>query len=158
LSKKDQQSDEPTPKFKIVDRRHLEDVEPEPILAPPSDEKPASEEPDQEIDKDPVLHVESSEPLPEVETEEPESQEDPLGYRNVTLSFLQTLSTISWVHLGLVPHPQTQLMFKKLDEARKTIALFEVIFNQSKSEFPPEINKEITGLLNDLKAHYVNQL
>jgi hypothetical protein len=158
LSKKDHQSDEPTPKFKIVDRRHLDDVEPEPVKAPPVDEKPAPVAPQQEIDKDPVLHVESSEEVPEQGTETPESQEDPLGFRNVTLSFLQTLSTISWVHLGLVPHPQTQLMLKKLDEARKTIALFEVIFNQAKVDFPPEINKEIAGLLNDLKAHYVNQL
>jgi hypothetical protein len=60
--------------------------------------------------------------------------------------------------MGLVPHPQTQLIAKKLEEARKAVSLFELIFQHSKAEFPPEINTEINNLLQDMKANYVNQL
>jgi hypothetical protein len=159
MSKDDKKSeeDQPKAKFKIVDRRGVES-EPEeiPVKAPAPAEKQAP------IEEAPVLKI-----APDVEGEVPDSEEDvpqdeiaedPLGFRNVGLSFLQTLATIAWVQLGLLPHPQTQLVVKKMDEARKTIGLLEVIFHQLQPEYPPEVNSEIVRLIADLKAAYVNQL
>jgi hypothetical protein len=157
LPKKYDETDEhPSPKFKIVDRRRAEDENEEPVRAaqPEIPKEPAPAPPDLHTDGAVEQEI-PSDGQPETEHE---ISEDPLGFRNVTLSFLQTLSTISWVHLGLIPHPQTQLIAKKMEEARKTIALFELIYSQVKSELPPEANAEIVGLIRDLKANYVSQL
>jgi hypothetical protein len=165
MSDKDNRSDEePKSKFKIVDRRRASDEEE--AHEPVSEEKvtPAkSEEVPHEVITEPQsmspdmeAPVEENMEAPEGESEE--FTEDPLGFRNVCLSFLQTLATISWVHLGMLPHPQTQLVVKKIDEARKTITLLETIYQQVKTEYPPEVNSEIMRLIADLKAAYVNQL
>ena len=160
LTKKDQRSDEqPAPKFKIIDRRRREDSE-EPEPAPPTPPAP----PDKQKEPDKAGPDHAGEPIQAQQSSEKEYEpqqdmhEDPLGFRNVALSFLQTLSTISWVHMGLVPHPQTQLVAKKMEEARRTIALFEIIFNQVKPDLPAEVNAELVGLIRDLKAGYVSQL
>jgi len=154
------------PKFKIVDRRRIdaENVEPEEESVPeaPAPTPPASAATEEPVKVAPEIDSHSDgeikDEAKELGDKRPETSEDPIGMRNVALSFLQTLSTIAWVHMGMVPHPQTQLVAKKLEEARKTINMFEVIYQQVKGEFPPEINAEIVGLIRDLKANYVNQL
>lgn len=165
MSDKKPPSDEEQQKssFKIVDRRriNLED-EPETPVSQPAPPKPSEDKSkDSKIETEPETL--KDEPVTGDETQGPEEEPkqaltDPLSFRNVGLSLLQTLSTISWIHLGMVPHPDTQLVAKKLDEARKSIALFEIVYSQVKGEFPPEVNTEILRLLQDLKANYVNQL
>jgi hypothetical protein len=133
---------------------------PAPVPMPPP---PKTAEEKEKIKEKVEPETPQEETLPEDEKQKPgerrnQTVTDPLSFRNVGLSLLQTLSTISWIHLGLVPNPETQLIAKKLDEARKSIALFEMVYSQVKGEFPPEVNTEILRLLQDLKANYVNQL
>ena len=168
MPKKNQppENDQPKAKFKIVDRRRINmESEPEPEEKPLKAEEVKVEEKPPEAKNEtetPVYHApdgEAREGMPESpDGGQRRGSDDPLAFRNIALSFLQTLSTIAWVHMGLVPHPQTQLVAKKLEEARKVISLFEITYQQVKGELPPEVNNEIVALLQDLKANYVNQL
>ncbi len=154
--------EEQTPKFKIIDRRRIDADEIEASEAPPEPEPEAKAEAEPETP--PKVEDEADAP-PEVgdqsageQAGESETEQDPLEFRNIALSFLQTLNSIAWVHMGLVPHPQTQIVTKKMEEARKTIELLDKVFEETKRDFSPEINSQIEGLLQDLKANYVNQL
>ena len=159
-------------RFKIIDRRRIDADEVEASDAPPEREippKPPPKPPPEqgepaEAEGEPEVEgvQETPSDLKDAQDDEaaPEDGEelDPLDYRNLTLSFLQTLSTAVWVHLGLVPHPQTQLVTKKLEDARKVIQLMEVLYQQGKEDWPEEINTQIERILQDVKANYVNQL
>jgi hypothetical protein len=160
------------PKFKVVDRRRINADEIEASDEPPEPE-PEPEAP-AESEKEPVDEKKEKkkeeEEKPEAPKEEtktkgdgrvegaPEGGEDPLSYRNIVMSFLQTLVTVVWVHLGLVPHPQTQLVMKRLEEARKAIDLFETIYNAVEGDIPEQVKPEIKRLLEDMKANYIDQL
>jgi hypothetical protein len=153
------EEEEPKPKFKIVDRRRIgvdgpADSEPEPEPPVKQANGPAEPAKDQKVE----IPTSKDTPAEEPAQGKPVESEDPLTFRNVSLSFLQTLSTIAWIHMGLVPHPQTQLLAKKNEEARKAINMLEIIFQQAKLEYPPEVNAEIAGLIQDLKTNYVNAL
>jgi hypothetical protein len=168
MPKKEQheENDQPKSKFKIVDRRRIDaDSEPEPEEEPVKTETAKAESPKPPPSSDgsprPDGKVTAGETTLEDETgEAPKGgrEEDPLSFRNMALSFIQTLATVAWVHMGMVPHPQTQLIAKKMEEARKAIALMESINQQVKGELPPEISMQIAEMIRDLKANYVNQL
>ena len=152
------------PKFKVVDRRRInadeieasdEPPEPEPEAPVEPQEKPAEEK---TVDEPEAPAQEEEIPDESPEEARQESIEDPLAYRNIVMSFLQTLVTVVWVHLGLVPHPQTQLVMKKLEEARKAIDLFEAIYKAVENDIPEQVKPEIARLLEDMKANYIDQL
>jgi len=81
-----------------------------------------------------------------------------LYFRNLIVSFLQTLANFTWVHLGLIPNPSTQLVAKNLEEARRMINLYEGMLNMARPELPKEYNVELDRLLADLKANYIGQI
>jgi len=167
--KKREEEEKNQPKFKVVDRRRInadeieasdEPPEPEPEAPVEPREEPAQDEPiEEKSDEEPEEQVQEEEIRDEKPDEAPqESVEDPLTYRNIVMSFLQTLVTVVWVHLGLVPHPQTQLVMKKLEEARKAIDLFEAIYKAVENDIPDQVKPEIARLLEDMKANYIDQL
>lgn len=148
------------PKFKIVDKRRIDPDEIPPQEAaeqpvtppePPADVKSAES---QETKADQGQAAADQEQAAEAFS----GLDDPVAFANVCVSIIQTLATVSWVYLGLVPHPQTQLVVKRMEEARKAIALTEHIIKVVKPELPSEVNLQLAGLLRDLKANYVNQL
>ena len=150
--KKAHDKEEQKPKFKIVDRRRLssEDEEPEEETAPLKETPPkADAKKEEKSDK-------AKEPAPD--EGKMDTEPDALGYSNVVLSLLQTITSVVWVHLGLVPNPQTNIVLKKLEQARKLIGLYEHLYELSKDEFPIEVRKELERLAQDMKANYVNQL
>jgi hypothetical protein len=166
---KKNQEEQKEPKFKVVDRRRIDPdkieasdapVEPEPEVkkeSSPKEKAPettASPKPDSAEIPSEFQDTEEE----EIPVGDEKAEFDPLEYRNLALSFLQTLSTAVWVQMGLIPHPQTQLVIKKMEDARKTINLIESLYKQAKGEWPEEINMQIERLIADLKANYVNQL
>lgn len=151
------------PKFKVVDRRRINAEEVE-ASEEPSEPEPEPE-PEKEEPEEPKKESTPEEPPEEKKTTGdseaegmPEASEDPLAYRNIIMSFLQTLVTVVWVHLGLVPHPQTQLVMKKMEEARKAIDLYESLYNAVKDDLPDKLKPEVERLLEDMKANYISQL
>jgi|WetSurMetagenome_2_1015567.scaffolds.fasta_scaffold866654_1 hypothetical protein len=156
----DQENGEKKPKFKILDRRRIDADDVEASFAPPEPEKEpelkavSSDQPEEDLE--PELKIEA-------DTDEPHDHDhgqdlDPLVYMNIVFSFLQTLVSVIWVHIGLVPHPQTKLIAKKLEDARKCIELFEVIYGTVREELPANLQMELDAALQDMKANYVNQL
>ncbi len=176
--RKERSDEEPKKqKFKVVDRRRInaDDIEasdapeetappqpvppapaqpatdggevPTPFKEKPSDGKPATDEPGSSAQETAA---------PDGEAQKPD--EDPLSHRNIVMSFMQTLATIALVDLGLVPHPQTGLVAKRMEEARKAIDLFEILLRRSGPELPQQIQVEFERALQDLKASYVAQL
>ncbi len=173
----DNNNEEKKPKFKIVDRRRIDvdDIEPastpvekEPVSTPKNGNAPDLKAVDgdekgpeilEEEPSEPDFKVaEDTEPGPEPSGENESAGQDPLEYLNIALSFLQTLVSVSWVHLGLVPHPQTKLVTKKLEDASKSIEMFELIFGNVRDDLPPQLVVELERTLQDMKANYVNQL
>lgn len=160
----DRENEEKKPKFKIVDKRRIDADDVKASDAPPEQEI----KDEYESGEDPELRaVRGDEPEVEKEAEhgaddgppgESAEDQDPLEYMNIVFSFLQTLVSVIWVHIGLVPHPQTKLVTKKLEEARKSIELFELIYGSMREELPGNLQQELDGALQDMKANYVNQL
>lgn len=173
----DNDNEEKKLKFKIVDRRRIDvdkiapaftPIEKEPTSTPEDGKVPdlkavAGDEKEPEIldeeQSEPDLKVaEDTEPPPEPSGDTESTGQDPLEFLNIALSFLQTLVSVSWVHLGLVPHPQTKLVTKKLEDASKSIEMFELIFGNVRDDLPPQLVVELERTLQDMKANYVNQL
>ncbi|MCK4721591.1 DUF1844 domain-containing protein [bacterium] len=173
----DNNNEEKKPKFKIVDRRRIDvdkiepastPVEGEPSSTPEDGKAPdlkavGGDEKEPEIldeeQSEPDFKVaEDTEPPPEPSEETESAGQDPLEYLNIALSFLQTLVSVSWVHLGLVPHPQTKLVTKKLEDAKNSIEMFELIYGNVRDDLPPQLVVELERTLQDMKANYVNQL
>lgn len=147
------------PKFKIVDRRRINVDDIEAGEEPPEPETPEPASPPEakpEEKAPPPSDKKGGEP--ESESREPDAAEDPLMFVSLVVSFIQTLGSVAYVRLGLVPHPQTQLIAKKLEEARKLIALLEDLHNRIRPSLPGQVNAEIERLVQDLKANYVSQL
>ncbi|MCX6647003.1 MAG: DUF1844 domain-containing protein [bacterium] len=162
----DQENGEKKPKFKILDRRRIDADDVEASFAPPEPEpKKAPELKAVPVDKpeeeqEPELRIESDtdEPHDHEHDHDHGQEQDPLVYMNIVFSFLQTLVSVIWVHIGLVAHPQTKLITKKLEDARKCIELFEVIYGTVREELPANLQLELDGALQDMKVNYVNQL
>lgn len=156
---------EEKPKFKIVDKRRIDADEVEASDAPPEPEpkkepeKKASPHDGKPEDEEGSHHDHNHDHDHDHEHDgEHGHDQDPLEYMNIVFSFLQTLVSVIWVHIGLVPHPQTKLVTKKLEDARKCIELFEVIYGTVREELPANLQLELDGALQDMKANYVNQL
>jgi hypothetical protein len=158
----DQENEEKKPKFKILDRRRIDADDVEASFTPPEPEPKSEPElkavpvDNPEEEREPELKIES-------DTDEPHDhdhgqEQDPLVYMNIVFSFLQTLVSVIWVHIGLVPHPQTKLITKKLEDARQCIELFEIIYGTVREELPANLQLELDAALQDMKANYVNQL
>jgi len=160
------------PKFKVVDKRriNLDDIDDIEAVeeAPVKAEEPVTA-PAKPVSEEPVAEKETAEPAfepefaPGVDKPPPDQQEmtpeeDPLAFRNIILNIMQTVVTVALVDLGLVPHPQTNLVAKKLEEARKAIELFEILMKKYGDELPEQLRTEFNRALQDLKAGYVNQL
>ncbi|HDS30123.1 MAG TPA: DUF1844 domain-containing protein [Firmicutes bacterium] len=154
------------PKFKIVDKRRFDAEEIDASDVPEESGETVSEQPDETTAKGTDGKAETDEipdelkdSLDEIKSDRVGEEDfDPLDYKNLLIAFLQTLNTAAWVQMGLVPHPQTNLIAKKMEEARKSINLMNVIYEQGKDEWSKEISDQIEHLLADLKANYVNQL
>ncbi len=160
---------EKKPKFKIINRRRIDPDEIEASDAPPEEppkkaevkEKAGESEPSREQTPPEEAPKAADEKLKEEPSKEKKSYrkgEDPLEYLNIVVSFLQTLVSVVWVHLGLVPHPQTQLVAKKLEEARKAIDLYEKLLKEVDKDLPPQLKVELERILQEMKVNYVNQL
>lgn len=154
---KKEPEEEQKPKFKIVDRRRIhDDAE---LLEEEEEEVVEDDKAKKEPENKKRIKPESEKVKTEDKDKEKKSAEiDPLGYMSVILSILQTITSVTFVHLGLVPNPQSKIVAKKLEEARRLINLFENIWLLVQTELAPEINTELERHLQDLKASYVNQL
>jgi len=168
----DNEHEEETPKFKIVDKRRIDvddvepadevEEEPEPVEPPPAKEEPSEEpesepeEPEPEDDVPPQFKMAPGADQDAQEAMKPE--EDPLTYMNILLSFLQTLISVAYVRMGMVAHPQTRLIAKDMEEARKIIDMYEVLYNHGSAAFPEQVTQELERVLQDLKVNYVNNL
>jgi hypothetical protein len=172
----EEENEQNKPKFRLVDKRRInvdeveasEEQEKSPLKPAEKAETGKSED----IKAEPKDHHPEKEPAPDIppefqpppgmevsaEEEEIGSGDDPLTYRNIAISVLQTLATVVIVDLGLVPHPQTNLVAKKIEEARKTIDLFELVLNAVRDDLPQQLVMEFDRALKDLKVNYVNQL
>jgi len=159
-------------KFKIVDKRRInvDDIDADDVEEETVD---AADEPGLDETAEPELKLAGDDEKSSGDTfkpkfapgvEEPEqapemkSDEDPLAFRNIILNIMQTAATVALVDLGLVPHPQTNLVAKKVDEAQKAIGLFELLITNYGDELPENIRSEFQRALADLKAGYVNQM
>ncbi len=162
MPKGKEEEEEGAPKFRIVDRRG-------------EDEEPSSRGKDEETrtGETPIIgesdnDAESESPggegygEPEITDEEKEELikqvEASLKFTNTVIFMLRRLAEQTWIHLGLIPNPVTNLTIKNLDEAHKAIDLYENIAKFTENEFEENVRNEIQRLLTDLKLNYTNQL
>ena len=167
---RDENEDGKPSKFKIVDKRRInaDDVDASDVVeeAPkpkPEPEKAAekkTEAPKQEASGEKSGFKPKFAPGVDGPAQKPEeipADEDPLAFRNIILNIMQSAVTVALIDLGLVPHPQTNLVVKKLEDARKAIDLFGLLLKNYGTELPDQLRIEFERALQDLKANYVNQ-
>ena len=168
---REREEQENAPKFKVVDKRRInvDEISDDDIV----EKTETPEEPVAEEVAEPELTLAADDKSPTDDGFKPQfapgvdepaappemkPDEDPLAFSNIILNIMQTAATVALVTLGLVPHPQTNLVAKKLDEAKKAIDLFELLVNNYSDELPENIRTEFVRALADLKAGYVNQI
>ncbi len=148
---KDKREEEP--KFRIIDRRGIEDDKPE---TPKREEKqPPANSPRGEESESPEMSK------TEMTDEEKESlqkeAEDSFKYTSTIFLLLRMIAEHVWVHIGLIPNPVTRLTVKDLGEARKLIDLFGVILNHAEKDLDAATMTELRRIHSDLKINYTNQ-
>lgn len=162
MARDKREEEEQKPKFRVIDRRQEPDSESDTHAKPPITEASPKEEEKKVVDA-PSPH-EAGAPEEEQEmTEEEKEQirkeaEASLKFSNTVVFILRTLAEQTWIHLGLIPNPLTNLTVKNLEEARKSIDLYGHIAKFAEAEFEPALRKDIERLLTDLRMNYTSQL
>lgn len=170
MPKGKKEEEEKKPKFRIIDRRGVEDEnegtrrttppkEPEKVSPPVEDTSPPVEDtPPANAEEKPMEEMGKTEMTQEEREKLQEEVEKSLQFKNTVVYILRTLVDQTWIHLGMVPNPISGLTVKNIEEARKLIDLFALIRENTTEEFDEQSSKEIERLLADLKMNYMNQL
>jgi hypothetical protein len=72
-------------------------------------------------------------------------------------SFIVSLGTNCMIHLGHIPHPETNEVERDLNSARHTIDLLEMLREKTEGNLVDEERKLIDSLIYDLKAAFVQE-
>ncbi len=72
-------------------------------------------------------------------------------------AFLTSLGYQTLMHLGEVPHPETQERSQDLEAAKETIDLLMMLDAKTKGNRTPEENKLIENLLSQLQMKFVEK-
>jgi hypothetical protein len=73
-------------------------------------------------------------------------------------SFLMSLGTSVFFHLGDLPHPETGAAEKNLPLAKQTIDLLGLLREKTRNNLTPEEENLFDHLLYDLRMHYVKEI
>jgi hypothetical protein len=73
-------------------------------------------------------------------------------------SFLMSLGTAVFFHLGDLPHPETGATEKNLPLAKQTIDLLGVLREKTRNNLNPEEENLLDHLLYDLRMRYVKEV
>jgi len=86
-----------------------------------------------------------------IREEAPAGRQSPLSFS----AFLTSLGYQTLMHLGEVPHPETQERHLDLDAARETIDLLIMLESKTKGNLTQEEEKLLKGLLQELQMKFV---
>jgi hypothetical protein len=70
-------------------------------------------------------------------------------------TFILSLGSSAFVHLGDAPHPETQEAAANLLLAKQTIDILGMLQEKTKGNLTPEEDKFLQALLSDLRLRYV---
>lgn len=70
-------------------------------------------------------------------------------------TFVLSLGSSAFVHLGDAPHPETQEAAANLLLAKQTIDILGMLQEKTKGNLTPEEDKFLQALLSDLRLRYV---
>jgi hypothetical protein len=73
-------------------------------------------------------------------------------------SFIMSLGTSVFFHLGDLPHPETGVAEKNLPLAKQTIDLLGVLREKTRNNLTPEEENIFDHLLYDLRMRYVKEI
>jgi hypothetical protein len=73
-------------------------------------------------------------------------------------SFLMSLGTSVFFHLGDLPHPETGVAEKNLSLAKQTIDLLGLLREKTRNNLTPEEENIFDHLLYDLRMRYVKEI
>ncbi len=84
--------------------------------------------------------------------------DEPRGPREIDFTtFCISLGSSAFVHLGEVPHPESQKPEPNLPLAKQTIDLLGMLQVKTKGNLTPEEEKLLEHLLADLRLRYVER-
>lgn len=72
-------------------------------------------------------------------------------------SFVVSLATNGMIHLGHIPHPETQQTARDLPSAKHTIDLLQMLRERTEGNLVDEERKLINSLIYDLESAYVQE-
>jgi hypothetical protein len=72
-------------------------------------------------------------------------------------TFCISLGSSAFVHLGEVPHPETQKSETNLALAKQTIDILGMLQEKTRGNLSPEEDKLVEHLLMDLRLRYVQK-
>lgn len=87
----------------------------------------------------------------------PDEEADPMDIPADFGSFVVSLGTNCMIHLGHIPHPETNETVRDLSSARHTIDLLEMLREKTRGNLVDEERKLIDSLIYDLKSAYVQE-
>jgi len=70
-------------------------------------------------------------------------------------TFIFSLGSSAFVHLGDAPHPETTKMEQNLLLAKQTIDILGMLEEKTRGNLTPEEQKLLENLLSDLRLRYV---
>ncbi len=73
-------------------------------------------------------------------------------------SFMMSLGTSVFFHLGDLPHPETGVAEKNLPLAKQTIDLLGILREKTRNNLTPEEENIFEHLLHDLRMRYVKEI
>jgi hypothetical protein len=73
-------------------------------------------------------------------------------------SFLISLGTQAFVHLGDIPNPMTQQRDKDLVAAKQMIDLLGMLQTKTRGNLAPDEDRLLQQLLHDLRMRYVREV
>ncbi len=76
--------------------------------------------------------------------------------KDFSLMFIQTLSSLAWQKMGLVPNPDGKEDMD-LKEAKLAIDLCSSIFDVVANEFDEEAKRNLTNIISNLKINFVEK-
>ena len=73
------------------------------------------------------------------------------------ITFLISLGSSAFVHLGDAPHPESQKLEANLVLAKQTIDILGLLQGKTRGNLTPEEDKLLENLLLDLRLRYVQR-
>jgi Domain of unknown function (DUF1844) len=84
--------------------------------------------------------------------------DEPTGPREIDfITFVISLGSSAFVHLGEVPHPESQEAATDLVLAKQTIDILGMLEAKTRGNLTPEEHKLLEHLLLDLRLRYVEK-